>query len=77
MELPEPKLDNWQRLYQPNAKAKCVKDDPPMKGFGRQIKAGEVLDVGSVCWENGKYTIGVSKECAFYDLEGYFEVVME
>lgn len=73
-QLPIPRVQNWQALYEPGAQARCVKDDPPMRGFGKPIKAGEVVNVDSVCW-SGKYQIGVREQCAFYDLEGYFEPV--
>ena len=72
-QLPAPKILGWQALYAPNALARCVKDDPPMIGFGRRIKVGEIVKVGSVCYRD-KYEIGVDDECAFYELEGYFEV---
>lgn len=72
-DLPIPEVLGWQALYQPGARAKCVKDDPPMHGFGRQLKIGDIVAVDSVCWR-GKYEIAVKAECAFYELEGYFEV---
>lgn len=72
-QLPVPNVNGWQLLYQPNATAKCIKDDPPMYGFGRPLKAGEIVNVDSVCWSGTRYQIGVSDQCAFYDLEGYFE----
>lgn len=74
--LPLPKVTDWHALYEPNAEARCIKDNPPMLGFGRQIKTGEIVKVDSVCWSGTKYQIGVHPECAFYDLEGYFEVVL-
>ena len=73
--LPEPKVLGWQALYEENARARCVKDDPPMVGFGRALKNGDVVDVHNVCWR-GKYEIAVAAECAFYELEGYFEVLL-
>lgn len=75
-ELPIPRIANWERLYEPDAKARCIKDSPPMKGFGRRLHTGDVVDVKSVCWEHNRYTIAVQAECAFYDLEDYFEVVV-
>ena len=42
-ELPIPKVENWQMLYEPNASVICIRDDPPMKGFGRRIKKGDVF----------------------------------
>ena len=72
--LPTPKTLGWQALYEPNARARCIKDSPPMYGFGRQLKAGDVVSVNSVCWR-GKYEVGVKEECAFYELDGYFEVL--
>lgn len=74
LELPVPNVANWERLYQPDAKAICIKDNPPMRGFGKQLKVGDVVDVRSVCWD-GQYTIAVQKECATYHLDGYFEVL--
>jgi len=72
-QLPIPKVLGWQALYEPNARVKCIRDNPPMHGFGREIKAGEIISIDSVTWR-GKYEVGVKAECAFYQLEGYFEV---
>ena len=72
-QLPIPKILGWQALYEPNARARCIKDAPPMYGFGRQLKIGDVVNVHSVCWR-GKYEISVVEECAFYELENYFTV---
>ena len=73
-ELPVPKVLGWQALYAANALARCVKDNPPMTGFGRALKSGDIVPVHSVCHDGWKYQISVEAECAFYDLEGYFEV---
>ena len=74
-QLPVPKILGWQALYEPGARAKCIKDDPPMYGFGRGLKSGDVVEVDAVCWR-GKYEISVKAECAFYELEDYFEVLL-
>ncbi len=74
-QLPIPNVLGWQALYQPGARAKCIKDSPPMYGFGRSLKSGDEVDVQSVCWR-GKYEISVAAECAFYELEGYFDVML-
>jgi hypothetical protein len=74
--LPIPKVAAWHALYEPDAEARCIKDNPPMYGFGRMLKKGDIVKVDSVCWSGIKYQIGVREECAFYDLEGYFEVVL-
>ena len=73
--LPEPNILGWQALYQPGARAKCIKDMPPMCGFGRPLRIGDVVNVQAVCWR-GKFEIAVTAECAFYELEGYFEVLL-
>lgn len=75
--LPLPRIDNWRDLYKPGASVRCIKSDPPMKGFGKPLKAGDVVAVHSVCWSGIHYQIGVRDQCAFYDLEGYFEVVRQ
>lgn len=49
-QLPEPKILGWQALYKPGARARCIKNSPPMYGFGRSLKIGDVVDVQSVCW---------------------------
>lgn len=73
-QLPVPNTLDWQALYEAGARAKCIKDDPPMYGFGRSLKIGDIVNVQGVCWR-GKYEISVAAECAFYELEGYFEVM--
>mgnify|MGYP001610963208 CR=1 FL=1 len=72
-QLPPPNVLGWRALYEPNAFARCIKDNPPMRGFGRQLKIGDVVKVSSVCYAN-RFEISVDAECAFYELEGYFEV---
>lgn len=73
VQLPVPRVDNWQLLYRKGARARCIKDGPPMKGFGRDLKTGDIVEVDAVCWE-GYYTVSVPSETAVYTLEGYFEV---
>ena len=73
-ELPFPNVLGWQALYEPNALARCIKDNPPMHGFGQPIKAGDIVKVDGVCWSGTHYQLSVREQCAFYDLEGYFEV---
>jgi len=76
-QLREPTVANWRRLYQSGARARCIVDDPPMKGFGRSLKAGDVVDVHGVCWDGIHFELAVRSETAFYRLEGYFEVVCD
>ena len=53
---------------------RCVKDHPPMHGFGRQLAVGDIVEIkGTVC-RAGRFQVSVPKECAFYDYE-YFEPV--
>ena len=75
-EIPAPNVPNWRAFYAPDAKARCIKDNPPMDGFGRSLKAGEVVAINGVCFSGGRYTLAVPAECAFYQLEGYFEPVV-
>lgn len=42
-QLPIPKILGWQALYEKGARAKVIKDDPPMVGFGRSLKIGDVV----------------------------------
>ena len=46
-----------------------------MKGFGKNLKVSDVVNVNNVCYEAGHYQISVQEECAFYRLEGFFEVM--
>lgn len=73
--LPVPNIENWPLLYQEGAKARCIKDEPPMTGFGRSLRIGDVVNVSGVCW-NGRYELAVREECAFYAAEGYFDVLV-
>lgn len=73
-QLPVPAVANWRRLYRPGARCRCIKDSPPMRGFGRDLKAGDEVEVQSLCWD-GAYEVSVAAECAFYRFEGYFEVI--
>ena len=72
-QLSVPNVPNWQDLYASGARARCMRDDPPMRGFGRSLKKGDVVNVHSVCWSGLDYEIAVKEEYAFYTLEGYFE----
>lgn len=74
-QLPIPKVLGWQALYEKGARARCIKDVPPARGFGRQLKVGDIVKVAAVCWRNG-YEIAIKEECAFYKLEGYFEPLL-
>lgn len=71
--LPMPD-EKYLPFWHPPVRARCIKDRPPMKGFGRQLTVGDVVDVRGVCWEDEHYTLAVPSECAFYRMDGYFEV---
>lgn len=75
--LPVPNFDGWQKLYDEGARVRCVRDHPPMIGFGKPLHVGDVVAVHSVCYRAGRYEVGVRDECAFYALEGYFELVTD
>ena len=72
-ELPQPD-QRYHPFWTEGTKARCVKDDPPMHGFGRPLKAGDVVPVKGVCWNGSYYQLSVPSECAFYKMEDYFEV---
>jgi len=44
-QLPIPNVLGWQALYEKGAQAKCIKDAPPMNGFGRKLKVGDIVKV--------------------------------
>lgn len=74
-ELELPQVDEkYLPFWTEGTKARCVKDNPPMHGFGRQLKVGDVVTVNGVCWSGLRYQLAVPAETAFYDMEGYFEV---
>ena len=51
---------------------RCIKSDPPMVGFGRKLKRGDIVTIdGTVHHEIG-FAISVPSECAFYAYD-YFE----
>ena len=45
----------------------CTKDNPTMHGFGRTLKAGDVVEIKGTCCHGGRFDVSVPKECAFYD----------
>jgi len=63
-------------LWTPNARARVVRDDPPMHGFGKRLHIGDVVTVTGVTWR-GKFEVAVFTECAFYEMVGYFEPMVE
>lgn len=72
-----PPVDNlYLPFWRDATKARCIKDNPPMYGFGRQIKKGDVVETNGVTWR-GHYELSVPAECAFYVMEGYFIPEME
>jgi hypothetical protein len=66
----------YQPLWTEGTRARCIRDDPPMRGFGRPLKVGDTVTVEGVTW-SGRYELSVPAECAFYAMEGYFEVDAE
>ena len=71
MDLP-PVDPKYRPFWTEGTRALCVRDDPPMHGFGRALKKGDIVVVRCVCWRSG-YELSVPAECAFYRMEGYFE----
>lgn len=50
----------------------CIKDDPPMTGFGRQLKVGDRVEINGTVSRGDGFEVAVPSECAFYDYT-YFD----
>lgn len=55
-------------------KVRCLKDVPPMIGFGRTLKQGDIVEIEGTTHQTTGFCVAVPSECAFYDYE-YFEEV--
>lgn len=73
-------LPSVDDLYLPfwakGAIARVIRDNPPMYGFGRDLKKGETVIVKSVVWRGCKYELCIPAEYAFYEMIGCFEPVI-
>jgi hypothetical protein len=49
----------------------CIKDNPPMTGFGRHLKIGEKVRIKGVVSNSTTFEVCVPSECAFYQYD-YF-----
>lgn len=68
----DPVLAQFHETRNNPRKVVCIKDNPPMVGFGRKLSIGdEVVIEGTVCNELG-FAVAVPAECAFYAYE-YFK----
>jgi hypothetical protein len=72
---PDPLL---HALHSHRGMAKVVRDVKCVRGFGRDLKAGEIVVVGGTTWDScsGNYTVSVDAECGFYDYKA-FEPISE
>jgi hypothetical protein len=71
----DPKLLIFHNARGADLRARCIKDNPPMLGFGKSLSVGdEVIISGTVHNELG-FCVCVRAECAFYDYT-YFEPIV-
>ena len=77
--MSDPDLPEVERKYLPfwqeKSRALCVKDDPPMRGFGKSFKMGDEVVVEGVIFDS-IYRLSIPSECAFYEMIGYWEVML-
>jgi hypothetical protein len=69
--------DKYRPMWTPGTLVRCTKDSPPYVGFGRDLRAGDIVAVKGVCWDGTHYQISVPEECGSYRMEGYFEVCLD
>jgi hypothetical protein len=67
----DPILEAFHNSRENPIEATCIKDNPPMRGFGRQLKTGDVVVVDGTVFDD-RFRVAVPSECAFYAYE-YFE----
>jgi hypothetical protein len=66
-ESDDPKLITFHGTRDSPRKVICVKDNPFMKGFGKTLKAGDVVEINGTIHEYFGFAVSVPAECAFYD----------
>jgi hypothetical protein len=53
---------------------KCIKDNPPMYGFGRKLKVNDIIIIDGTVHNQLGFCVSAPSECAFYKYE-YFELI--
>ena len=52
----------------------CIKDNPPMHGFGKKLQKGDMVEIQGTTHNQLGFCICVPSECAFYAYD-YFELI--
>ena len=50
---------------------RCIKDNPQMTGFGRQLKIGDIVIINGTVANSISFEVSVPAECAFYEYEAF------
>jgi len=74
VESNDPKLAVFHNSREKPIKVICTKDDPPMTGFGRALKKGDIVEIEGTVSRGLRFEVSVAAECAFYDYR-YFEEI--
>lgn len=72
----DPKLELFHASRVTPIQVICVKDNPPMRGFGKQLKKGNVVTINGTVNDGSGFQVSCPEECAFYDYT-YFQPVEE
>jgi len=74
----DPKLFAMHLTRNKPQQARVIKDDPPMHGFGKELKKDDIVTIEGTTYHPpvGCFCVSVPEECAFYDYN-YFELIGE
>ncbi len=70
----DPILEIFHNSRETPISAVVVKDNPPMHGFGKELKIGDIVIVKGTVSRGDKFQVSIPAQCAFYDYE-YFKPV--
>jgi len=70
----DPKLIEFHNSRNNPMLVKCIKDNPPMYGFGKKLKIGDIVEINGTVHNSIGFCVGVPEENAFYQYD-YFEAV--
>ena len=65
-------LERYHETRNNPKKVVCIEDNPPMVGFGKTLKVGDVIVIKGTIHNELGFCVSVPSECAFYEYS-YFK----
>ena len=70
----DPKLVKFHNTRDNPTKVICMKDNPPMIGFGKRLKKGDIVEIKGTTHNELWFCVSVPEECAFYSYRCFEEL---